>query len=173
MTEADDAAKTPENALANVAYQVLRGETHGVLGMYERAALRLGHSYDRIERVEEMARSELKRLGRADIESHDVAAEMARRIAAQVATEVVVLHPSGRLERAPYPTSLEGWQALVGGMIEQIHCLADDSILLVDEEGLHKGTPFNRAASLLAGKPLVGPAVHLTGAALAAWKADK
>ena len=49
-------------------------------------------------------------------------------------------------------------QKLVGGYVEVVY-LRDGRIMLVDEEGLLKGSPLNRAASRMAGRPIVGNAV--------------
>ena len=54
-------------------------------------------------------------------------------------------------------------QRLVGGMVEPVRLPNGDTIL-VNEEGLLMGLPINTAASLLAGKTLVGPAIYLTKA---------
>lgn len=42
ITEAMEAAGTKEEALANLAYQVKRGETLSVIGLYEQAAIFYG-----------------------------------------------------------------------------------------------------------------------------------
>ena len=49
-------------------------------------------------------------------------------------------------------------QKMVGGYVEVVY-LRDGRILLADEEGLLKGLPLNRAASRMAGRPIVGPAL--------------
>jgi len=49
-------------------------------------------------------------------------------------------------------------QKMVGGYVEVVY-LRDGRIMLVDEEGLLKGSPLNREASRMAGRPIVGPAV--------------
>lgn len=49
-------------------------------------------------------------------------------------------------------------QKLVGGYVEVVY-LRDGRIMLVDEEGLLKQLPLNRAASRMAGRPIVGNAV--------------
>lgn len=49
-------------------------------------------------------------------------------------------------------------QKLVGGYVEVVY-LRDGRIMLVDEEGLLKGAPLNRAASRMAGRPIVGNVV--------------
>jgi hypothetical protein len=49
-------------------------------------------------------------------------------------------------------------QKMVGGYVEVVR-LRDGRIMLVDEEGLLKGLPLNRAASRMAGRPIVGEAL--------------
>ena len=51
-------------------------------------------------------------------------------------------------------------QQAVGGIIEVIHL--QDSIMIVNEEGLIKELPYNILASGIAGMPIVGNAVLLT-----------
>ena len=53
--------------------------------------------------------------------------------------------------------TLEEMQALVGGLIQPVY--TDDGIILVNEEGLLIGMDLNIRASMLAGQPLVGPAL--------------
>lgn len=52
--------------------------------------------------------------------------------------------------------SLREAQAMVGGLVEVVH-LRRGWILLVNEEGLLRGLPYNLTASAVAGQPLVGP----------------
>lgn len=68
--------------------------------------------------------------------------------------------PGIKLFDAEKPT-LEEVQKIVGGWVELV-TLPDGNQLLVDEEGLLKGKRVNEAASLLAGKIIVGEAVILT-----------
>ena len=72
--------------------------------------------------------------------------------------------PGGR------PT-LEQLQGAVGGMIELVRCARLDAYLVVNEEGLLKGLPYNGVASYLASYTegrrsvtIVGPAVLATPA---------
>ena len=51
ITEADEAATSKAQALANLREQVIKGETMGVIDMYERAALTAGATYDEVEAV--------------------------------------------------------------------------------------------------------------------------
>lgn len=52
---------------------------------------------------------------------------------------------------------LDELQAFVGGYIEIIHLKSKEHcIMVVNEEGLIIGLPFNRDASLIYGSPLVG-----------------
>ncbi len=66
--------------------------------------------------------------------------------------------------RAKRP-SLEEAQAIVGGLIEIV---IDDGEkqLIVNEEGLLLGLPFNETASGMTGRYIVGPALLLTGEAM-------
>lgn len=55
---------------------------------------------------------------------------------------------------------LEELQAVVGGYIEVVpHATSDRLVLVVNEEGRLKGMAPNLKASLVAGRPIVGPAV--------------
>ena len=61
--------------------------------------------------------------------------------------------------------SLQEAQDIVGGNVELV--IDDGSMqMLVNEEGLLKNLPLNKEASLMAGRPLVGPALVLKGDAL-------
>ena len=53
---------------------------------------------------------------------------------------------------------LKELQEAVGGYI-QLVTLKTGKILVVDEEGLLKNLPLNTKATILAGQPIVGPAV--------------
>ena len=58
--------------------------------------------------------------------------------------------------------SLDEVQAHVGGYVEMVSIPGNSAnVLLVDEEGLLKGLAPNRLASLLACRPIVGPALAL------------
>ena len=50
-------------------------------------------------------------------------------------------------------------QGLVGGWIEVVNLQESGYILVVNEEGLLKGLPWNPAASAVAGMDIVGDAV--------------
>lgn len=59
--------------------------------------------------------------------------------------------------------TLEDLQAFVGGYIERVR-VAEDKSLVVNEEGLLQGLPFNARASVLYGvhihgQPILGPAL--------------
>jgi hypothetical protein len=88
--------------------------------------------------------------------------------------EVVVIEVDGTWRRVPFPTELEGWQALVGGMIEEVHTRIEgkQAILLVNEEGLLKQMKPNDGASILAGRQLVGPAVLLVDDTFIRWTCE-
>lgn len=61
MSEADEAAKgSADQALVNLYYQVKAGETMGIIGMYELAALRAGASVRDVNRTMERAREDRK-----------------------------------------------------------------------------------------------------------------
>ena len=59
--------------------------------------------------------------------------------------------------RKGYP--LEALKGAIGGGWIEIVRIPKGMILVIDEEGLLKGMPFNRAASQLAGQPIVGDAL--------------
>lgn len=63
------------------------------------------------------------------------------------------------------PTLREA-QEIVGGLVEMVMVPDQpDWQVLVNEEGLLEGLPFNREASQLCGMSLVGPAIVLKGKA--------
>jgi hypothetical protein len=55
--------------------------------------------------------------------------------------------------------TLEALQNAVGGYIETVRIRVDDAVMIVNEEGLLLGRPYNAAASGLAGQPIVGTAL--------------
>jgi hypothetical protein len=60
--------------------------------------------------------------------------------------------------------TLEKVQKLVGGFVEMVHSPTDPDIqILVNEEGLLDGLPFNEEATKMCGTGIVGPAVVLKG----------
>ena len=59
--------------------------------------------------------------------------------------------------------TLEQAQDFVGGFVELVNL--KEKQFLVNEDGLLEGLPFNAKASSLAGIPLVGPVLVLTGKA--------
>lgn len=59
--------------------------------------------------------------------------------------------------------SLEAAQKAVGGYVELIRCGSGSEQMLVDEDGLVKGLSYNRAASVWAGRDIVGVAIVLDG----------
>lgn len=66
-------------------------------------------------------------------------------------------------ERSP---TLEEAQAIVGGLVELVHSpLHRDWQILVNEEGLLEGLPFNDEATKLCGTGIVGPVIVLKGEA--------
>ena len=66
-------------------------------------------------------------------------------------------------EEAP---SLERAQELVGGLVEMVRSPIDTEIqVLVNEEGLLRGMPFNKEATELCGTGIVGDVVILKGSA--------
>jgi hypothetical protein len=66
-------------------------------------------------------------------------------------------------ERKP---TLEEAQQIVGGLVEMVRSpTKPDWQILVNEEGLIEGLPFNEEATKLCGTGIVGPAVVLKGEA--------
>jgi|TARA_R110000824_G_scaffold72141_2_gene184273 hypothetical protein len=60
--------------------------------------------------------------------------------------------------------SLERAQELVGGFVEMVRSPTDQDIqVLVNEEGLLKGLPFNEEASKMCDTGIVGDAIILKG----------
>lgn len=72
------------------------------------------------------------------------------------ASKLEVLHPGGFVTDCD--ATFAACQAAVGGLVQPVR-LSDGSLLLVNEEGLPLGLPFNPAATMIAGEELVGPAV--------------
>jgi len=62
--------------------------------------------------------------------------------------------------------TLEEAQQIVGGLVEMVRSpTKPDWQILVNEEGLLEGLPFNEEATKLCGTGIVGPAVVLKGEA--------
>jgi hypothetical protein len=62
--------------------------------------------------------------------------------------------------------SLQEAQELVGGLVQMVHSPThQDWQILVNEEGLLEGLPFNEEATKLCGTGIVGDAVVLKGEA--------
>jgi hypothetical protein len=60
--------------------------------------------------------------------------------------------------------TLEEAQEIVGGLVEMVHSPSEpDWQILVNEEGLLTGLPFNAEATELCGTGIVGPAIVLKG----------
>jgi hypothetical protein len=60
--------------------------------------------------------------------------------------------------------SLEEAQGLVGGLVEMVRSPThQDWQILVNEEGLLDGLPFNEEATKICGTGIVGPAIVLKG----------
>ncbi len=60
--------------------------------------------------------------------------------------------------------TLKKVQGLVGGLVEMVHSPTNPDIqVLVNEEGLLDGLPFNEEATKICGTGIVGPAVVLKG----------
>lgn len=79
------------------------------------------------------------------------------------ASEIPTLISANGGERVVMPANgtdfkLREVQKMIGGYVEVVY-LRDGRIMLVDEEGLLKGLPLNRAASRMAGRPIVGEAL--------------
>ena len=77
--------------------------------------------------------------------------------------KAVVIEPDGssRNLRFKQPDTLAALQKAVGGYIEKVELLPrnPDLVLLVNEEGRLAKLPYNDRASMLAGEPIVGPAI--------------
>jgi hypothetical protein len=60
--------------------------------------------------------------------------------------------------------TLQEAQKIVGGLVEMVHSPSEpDWQILVNEEGLLEGLPFNAEATKLCGTGIVGPAIVLKG----------
>ena len=55
--------------------------------------------------------------------------------------------------------TLEALQAAVGGYIETVRLRVGDAVMIVNEEGLLLGLPYNTLASGFAGRAIVGTAI--------------
>lgn len=55
--------------------------------------------------------------------------------------------------------TLEALQAAVDGYIETVPLVADKAVMIVNEEGLLRGMPYNAFATLIAARNIVGPAL--------------
>jgi len=65
--------------------------------------------------------------------------------------------------------TLEEAQKIVGGLVEMVAMPKGKKAevqMLVNENGIVEQLPFNPNATVLAGKPIVGPAIILEGGAL-------
>lgn len=73
-------------------------------------------------------------------------------------TTLEVMQPDGSVTTCP--ATFEACQKAVNGYVEPVR-LPNGNVLLVNEEGLLLGMPFNPGASILARRELVGPAVFV------------
>lgn len=55
--------------------------------------------------------------------------------------------------------TLDALQAAVDGYIEVVTLVPDVAVMLVNEEGLMRGMPYNAFATLIAAQNIVGPAL--------------
>lgn len=55
--------------------------------------------------------------------------------------------------------TLEALQKVVGGYIETVRLRVGNAVMIVNEEGLLLGLPYNTVASGFAGQPIVGTAL--------------
>lgn len=55
--------------------------------------------------------------------------------------------------------TLEALQKVVGGYIETVRLRIGNAVMIVNEEGLLLGLPYNTVASGFAGQPIVGTAL--------------
>lgn len=63
------------------------------------------------------------------------------------------------LEEIEVENTLEAVQKQVGGYIETVTLIPGKAVMIVNEEGLLQGLPYNTAASNLAMQPIHGTAV--------------
>lgn len=68
------------------------------------------------------------------------------------------------ISRSVTPPTLEEAQAIVGGYVEMV-MLPEGDQMLVNEDGLMLKLPLNTVASMIAGRPIVGDVVVLSGTA--------
>lgn len=55
--------------------------------------------------------------------------------------------------------TLDALQAAVDGYIEAVTLIPSNAVMIVNEEGLLRGMPYNAFATLIAAKNIVGPAL--------------
>jgi hypothetical protein len=70
-------------------------------------------------------------------------------------------HSGEKLERSPVNgknLELKEMQKLVGGYIELLSIMTD-KLMVLNEEGVLRGLPYNLAASILAGRDIVGDVI--------------
>jgi hypothetical protein len=73
-----------------------------------------------------------------------------------------LLRVDGTRERLPKgKLSLESLQSYVGGYIELVPIPLNTRVMVVNEEGLLRGLPFNRLASYMCCRRIVGDAVFM------------
>jgi len=76
-----------------------------------------------------------------------------------------ILKADGTREDLDHRPNLEEAQKIVGGWVEYAHCHNPSRLLVVDEEGLLKRKAFNKEATGMYGRTIVGDAIVLEG-----WK---
>lgn len=69
----------------------------------------------------------------------------------------VLIRPDGTSQEMA--VSFDMAREIIGGYLEPVRLPAGGDILLVDEDGFAKQLPPNGAATKLAGRPIVGPAL--------------
>lgn len=90
--------------------------------------------------------------------------------------KVTVINTDGTSAEHDYPRDLAGWQALVGGPIEQLYVTLppnESYLLILNEEGRLKNLPYNARVSDMIKRSTVGPVVLLTGEARLRWELDE
>ena len=64
-----------------------------------------------------------------------------------------------KIENVNIDNTLEALQAAVDGYIEAVTLVPGAAVMIVNEEGLLRGMPYNAFATLIAARNIVGPAL--------------
>lgn len=84
---------------------------------------------------------------------------VATRFNADGSASVVARKPLQKRKTHVDHFSLEDMQKWVGGYVQILQAGDGRAFVLCDEDGQPKGLPLNQHASMVAGRPIVGPAV--------------